>query len=144
MKSICFLLLTIFSFAACKEKDLEPDPDIHTVQVTYEQMKSNEAVKKMSAILYDAYQRSDKSKAFYEVVYGSVGGYILNYYPKDKLLSVCTDNETGDSWGYQYKDVDEAKLKELSEAALGFYEYHNILVRNTPANFEIIKTNGRP
>jgi hypothetical protein len=35
------------------------------------------------------------------------------------------------------------KLKELSEASIGFYDYKNLLVQNTPANFKIIKTNGR-
>jgi hypothetical protein len=130
MKSLIILLFAIFSFVSCKEKDL--DPEIHTVRVSYKQMRGK-----------DAYQTSDKSKAFYEVVYGRVGGYILNYYPKEKLLSVSTDNETDDSWGYQYRDVDEVKLKELSKASIGFYDYKKLLVQNTPANFKIIKTNGR-
>jgi hypothetical protein len=141
MKSLIILLFAIFSFVSCKEKDL--DPEIHTVRVSYKQMRGKDAPKELSKILYDAYQTSDKSKAFYEVVYGRVGGYILNYYPKEKLLSVSTDNETDDSWGYQYRDVDEVKLKELSKASIGFYDYKKLLVQNTPANFKIIKTNGR-
>ena len=105
---------------------------------------------KRSVALYNLYQhyiKSTRSRDFYEIVSKHNGRYILNYYPKGELLTLCVD--PGSGWLHQYK-VSEQLFEKLIKYNITLNElsgdsdknYDSLLVVNEP--FFNVKTNGNP
>lgn len=139
-KIIKYLLFGIISILL-KSCFLHIDPDVSTVYMKGGDSKSqrSEAISR----LYEHYIKSKKNRAYYEIVAKKEDRFILNYYPEKKLLTLCTD--PGSGWSGQFKNVDEAKLKELVDLKLTFDDINNLkgpLEDNRPR--VIVKTNGTP
>ena len=97
--------------------------------------------------LYEHYRLSSKSEDFYEIISKKSGRYIINYYPKEELLTLCAD--PGSGWSGQYK-VNEQLFEKLIRYNVTFDDilgnteknYDSLLIRNKPT-FNV-KTNGNP
>ncbi len=140
MRKLVYVILTFLSlgFESCF---LHIDPDVSTVYMKGGDSKSqrSEAISR----LYEHYIKSKKNRAYYEIVAKKEDRFILNYYPEKKILTLCTD--PGSGWSGQFKNVDEAKLKELVDLKLTFDDINNLkgpLEDNRPR--VIVKTNGTP
>ncbi len=117
------------------------EPEVDTLYVKGED--HDRLRKDAIAELYTHYSKSKKNKKYYEVISKKYGRFILNYYPEGKLLTLCTD--PGSGWSSQFKNVDEAKLKELLDLELTFDDINNMkgpLEEND--KWVIVKTNGSP
>lgn len=136
------LYASVVALAACSE---EVDPQVDTLFVN----SGDPHVLKGEALarLYEHYSKSDKSKAYYEVVTGKKpGDLILNYNPEGKLLTTCTD--PGSGWGGQLKNVDEAALQKMADLKIHVDSLNSYVLkeRNLEHNRPMVgvKTNGQP
>ena len=132
---IIFILL---AFSACENKKI--DPDVETLRIeAIDSLAAREA--NMATELYQYYLASDKSKNYYEVI-SKNRGQILNYNTKDQLITVCTD--PGSGWGGQFKNIDIATLKRISDNKIIFSMYYDSLIVNSNSEYIEPKTNGNP
>ena len=137
MMNLKTLLLTL-SLLSCDIRD-KVSPNVQTYILHPNSIVGAEQWEIMaSKVLYEFYMQSDKEKEFYEVVENDYF-HVLNYWPKQKILTLTT--KIADGWSSQYQDVNEEKLKELSDSNTVFMKYDAILTRANPRNFEIIKSN---
>lgn len=140
-KPLLFNMLVLVLVACSQEVDTQVDTLF--VNTGDPGMLKSEAI----ARLYDHYSKSDKSKAYYEVVSGKDGGdFIVNYNPEGKLLTTCSD--PGSGWGGQLKNVDEAALQKMAGLkiqldSLASYVLKESKVQHNRPIVEV-KTNGKP
>lgn len=122
-----FLFLFIIYLNACKSD---------TLRFEDSGLSFKEAQIKASHELYKYYKLRKNDLEYFEVIPKN-HWLLLNYNPKIKVLLIELDPST---WDAVYINVDEAKLKELSEANLPFDKYDSLLTRELNYN---IKTQGK-
>ncbi|MDR6806032.1 hypothetical protein J2Y45_003224 [Dyadobacter sp. BE34] len=146
VKNVLFFL-GVSLFGACTNDGVDPAVETISVYGGYEVERE-----KAFPNLYNYYVASSKNKEYYEVI--SKGDFILNYYPKGQLLTICADQGSG--WLSQYKDIDESDLKKFVDDGVTFDQvsrfgtldndldssYNSILIETDP--FIEVKTNGSP
>jgi hypothetical protein len=133
------IILSTAGLAACFDK-VDPMVDTLYLSSNYSNSVRSQAFSKLN----EHYFNSDKTKEYYEVV--SKKNYIINYFPAGDLLTICFD--PGSGWGGQYKNVDEAALRRLTDLKIKLddlqaYVIKDSIIDNNEPYIEV-KTNGYP